>query len=88
MNIDELLNEFSNEQGFQFGIDIVMKSLRPNALYSLTANNGNFEIISWDKSNKLPPPSSQEIRDEYIRHKTIKEFLNYLEKNKEIKEIA
>ena len=79
MTIDELIQEFSNEQGFQFGIDIVMKSLRPNALYCLSANGGTFEIIDWDESNELPQPTSQEIRDEYIRHKTIKEFLEYLE---------
>ena len=82
MTIDELIKEFSNEQGFQFGIDIVMKSLRPNALYCLSASGGTFEIVSWDESNELPPPTSQEIRDEYIRHKTIKEFLTYLEQKK------
>ena len=79
MTIDELIQEFSNEQGFQFGIDIVMKSLRPNALYCLSASGGTFEIIDWDESNEFPQPTSQEIRDEYIRHKTIKEFLDYLE---------
>jgi hypothetical protein len=79
MTIDELIQEFSNEQGFQFGIDIVMKSLRPNALYCLSASGGTFEIIDWDESNELPQPTSQEIRDEYIRHKTVKEFLEYLE---------
>jgi len=79
MKIEELIQEFSNEQGFQFGIDIVMKSLRPNALYCLSASGGTFEIIDWDESNELPQPTSQEIRDEYIRHKTIKEFLEYLE---------
>ena len=88
MNIEQLINEFSNEQGFQFGIDIVMKSLRPNALYSLSAKNGTFEIISWDESNELPAPSSQEIRDEYIRHKTIKEFLWYLQSIEQMRRIA
>ena len=82
MTIDELIKEFSNEQGFQFGIDIVMKSLRPGALYCLSASGGTFEIVSWDESNELPAPTSQEIRDEYIRHQTIKEFLTYLEQKK------
>jgi hypothetical protein len=83
MTIEELIQEFSNEQGFQFGIDIVMKSLRPSALYGLSASGGTFEIVSWDETNELPAPSSQEIRDEYIRHQTIKEFLEHLEQNKE-----
>jgi len=82
MTIEQLIQEFSNEQGFQFGIDIVMKSLRPNALYCLSASGGTFNIVEWDESNELPAPTSQEIRDEYIRHQTIKEFLEYLEQSK------
>jgi hypothetical protein len=82
MTIEELVKEFSNEQGFQFGIDIVMKSLRPGALYGLSASGGTFEIISWDESNTEPAPTSQEIRDEYIRHQTIREFIDLLETQK------
>ena len=88
MTIQELIDEFSNEQGFQFGIDIVMKSLRPNALYGLSASGGTFEIVSWDESNELPPPTSQEIRDEYIRHQTIKEFLDYMDSQKKKKKVT
>lgn len=85
MTIEQLIKEFTNEQGFQFGIDIVMKSLRPNALYCLSASGGTFEIVSWDESNELPAPTSQEIRDEYIRHQTIKEFLDLLQQAKQNK---
>jgi hypothetical protein len=82
MTIEELIKEFSNEQGFQFGIDIVMKSLRPGALYGLSASGGAFNIVSWDESNTEPAPTSQEIRDEYIRHQTIREFIDLLETQK------
>ena len=82
MTIEELIKEFSNEQGFQFGIDIVMKSLRPGALYCLSASGGTFNIVSWDESNTDPEPTSQEIRDEYIRHQTIKEFIEFMEQAK------
>jgi hypothetical protein len=82
MTIEELVKEFSNEQGFQFGIDIVMKSLRPGALYGLSASGGTFNIVSWDESNTEPAPTSQEIRDEYIRHQTIREFIDLLETQK------
>ena len=77
MTINELIKEFSNEEGFQFGIDIVMKSIRPGALYSLSCSGGIFEIVSWDESNELPPPTPQEIRDEYIRQQTIAECIKY-----------
>jgi hypothetical protein len=59
-----------------------MKSLRPGALYGLSASGGTFEIVSWDETNELPAPSSQEIRDEYIRHQTIKEFIEFMEQAK------
>jgi hypothetical protein len=83
MTVEELIKEFSDKNnGFQFGIDIVMKSLRPNALYELSVSRGEFTVTRWDESNKEPAPSSQEIRDEYFRHKAIKEVLNYQEKIK------
>ena len=82
MTVKELIDTFSNEQGFQFGIDIVMQSIRPNALYSLQSGGGVFEIVDWDEANELPPPSPQEIRDEYIRHRTIKEMLEYFKEEK------
>ena len=88
MTIDKLIEKFSNENGFQFGLDIVMESLRPNALYEISCANGEFSITRWDDSNELPMPSSQEIRDEYIRHKTIKEFLNYINECKDIRSVA
>jgi hypothetical protein len=78
MSTEELIDTYSNENGFLFGIDTVMKVLRPNALYCLKVENGNFTIVSWDKTNKQNPPSSQEIKEEYIRHKAIKETIDYI----------
>jgi hypothetical protein len=80
MTIEELVKNFITEDGFPFGIDVVMKALRPGAIYTLSVNGGIFEIVFWDESNELPPPTSQEIRDEYIRHKTIQEVLEYINK--------
>lgn len=82
MTTAEIIDTYTNENGFLFGIDTVMSVLRPNALYCLEVKHGNFQIISWDKSNKENPPTSQEIREEYIRHQAIKETLDYL-KSKE-----
>lgn len=82
MSIEELIKTYSNENGFLFGTDTVMQVLRPNALYCLHVESGNFNIVSWDKTNKQNAPSSQEIREEYIRHRAIYEVLEYL-RNKE-----
>lgn len=85
MNIEDTINAFTNENGFCWGIDTAMKALRPGCLYSLSASGGTFEIIHWEEGQEMGPPSSQEIRDEYIRQQTIHEFLQYL-KEKENKE--
>lgn len=84
MTIDQLLNNFSNEEGFQWGLDTTMKSLRPGCLYDIESKCGNFTITSWPENqwsdetqSYIEPPSSQEIRDEYIRQKTISECLEY-----------
>jgi hypothetical protein len=50
----------------------------------LSAENGNFKIIHWEKNQwcdetqrYVEPPTSQEIRDEYIRQQTIAECIEY-----------
>jgi len=80
LNIEETIKAFTNENGFAWGINTVMKSLAPDASYDLTSA-GEFIIDRWDSI--YPQPTSQEIRDEYIRQQTINEFINYL-KNKNI----
>lgn len=56
---------------FRFGVDTVMESLRPLCLYEVSCSGGNFEITRWDDNQYEGPPTSQEIRDEYIRQQTI-----------------
>jgi hypothetical protein len=51
-----------------------MKSLAPGISHDLTSA-GDFIIDRWDSD--LPQPTSQEIRDEYIRQQTIAECLEY-----------
>lgn len=92
MNIEDTINAFTNENGFCWGIDTAMKALRPGCLYSLSASGGTFEIIDWTENqwneetqSYWEPPTSQQIRDEYIRQQTIHEFLEYL-KEKENKD--
>ena len=80
MTVEELIKIYYTKNGFLLGTDTVMEALRPNCLYCLDVSGGNFKIVTWDKSNKQDRPSSQEIKEEYIRHKAIKETLEYLHK--------
>ena len=74
LTIEETIKAYTNKNGFAWGINTVMKSLAPDASYDLTVA-GEFIIDRWDSS--LPQPTSQEIRDEYIRQQTIAECLEY-----------
>ena len=77
MTIEQLLRVFNGEDGFVFGIDNVMRVLAPDCLYELKNEGGNFVVTKWDKSNGIPQPTSQQIRDEYIGHKTLKEVSDH-----------
>jgi hypothetical protein len=80
LSVGATIKRYTNENGFQWGINTVMKSLAPNVSYDLTSAGGTFIIDRWDSA--LPQPTSQEIRDEYIRQQTIAECIEYFNKVK------
>ena len=79
LSIEETIKAYTNENGFSWGINTVMKSLAPNINYNLICA-GTFTIDRWD--SPLPQPTSQQIRDEYIRQQTIAECIEYFNKIK------
>ena len=79
LSIEATIKRYTNENGFSWGINTVMKSLAPDASFDLTSA-GEFIIDRWD--SPLPQPTSQEIRDEYIRQQTIAECIEYFNKVK------
>jgi hypothetical protein len=80
LNIEETIKKYTTEHGFAWGINTVMKSLAPDISHDLTSTGGIFIIDRWD--SPLPQPTSQEIRDEYIRQQTIAECIEYFNKVK------
>lgn len=75
LNIREIIKEYSNENGFAWGINTVIKALVPEASYDMTCA-GEFIIDRWESI--YPQPTSQEIKEEYIRQQTIAEVIDYL----------
>ena len=75
LSVEETIKAYTNENGFSWGINTVMKSLAPDASFDLTSA-GEFIIDRWD--SPLPQPTSQEIKEEYIRQQTIAEVIDYL----------
>jgi hypothetical protein len=80
LSIEETIKAYTTEHGFAWGINTVMKSLAPSISHDLSSVAGTFIIDRWDST--LPQPTSQEIRDEYIRQQTIAECLEYFNKIK------
>ena len=80
LSVEETIKQFTTENGFAWGINTVMKSLVPKASYDLTSAGGTFIIDRWDSI--YPQPTSQEIRDEYIRQQTIAECIEYFNNKK------
>jgi hypothetical protein len=79
LNVEETIKAYTTEHGFAWGINTVIKTLVPEASYDLTSA-GEFIIDRWDSI--YPQPTSQEIRDEYIRQQTIAECVEYFNKLK------
>jgi hypothetical protein len=80
LSVEATIKRYTNENGFSWGINTVMKSLAPNVSHDLTSTGGTFIIDRWDSN--LPQPTSQEIRDEYIRQQTLAECIEYFNKVK------
>jgi hypothetical protein len=79
LSIEATIKRYTNENGFSWGINTVIKALVPEASYDLTSA-GEFIIDRWESI--YPQPTSQEIRDEYIRQQTIAECIEYFNKVK------
>lgn len=79
LSIEETIKAYTNENGFAWGTNTVMKSLAPGASYDLNVVGGYFTIERWE--SELPQPTPQEIRDEYNRQQTIAECLVYFKEN-------
>jgi hypothetical protein len=75
LSVEETIKAYTNENGFAWGTNTVMKSLAPDISFDLTVAGGDFTIDRWD--SLLPQPTPREIRDEYIRQQTIAECLEY-----------
>ena len=75
LSIGSTIKRFSNENGFAWGDNTVIKALVPEASYDMTSA-GEFIINRWESI--YPQPTSQQIKEEYIRQQTIAEVIDYL----------
>lgn len=72
--VKEVIKKYTKKNGeFAWGVETVIDSLTPEVEHSLEAKEGVYTLTKWN----LPQPTSQEIREEYIRQETIAECLEY-----------
>lgn len=72
--VKEVIQKYTKKNGeFAWGVETVIDSLTPDVEYNLEAKEGVYILTKWN----LPQPTSQEIREEYIRQETIAECLEY-----------
>jgi hypothetical protein len=76
MNAEELISEFISADGktMAYGIDTVMKSIRPCAKFVLDGT----QFISWKDSTELPPPTWKEVEEELARQEKIAKYYQYV----------
>jgi len=74
LTLEELLKKYYINDEFCWGINTVIESFDPDALYDLTSA-GKFILDKW--CSDLPQPTSEEIKEEYIRQQTISECIEY-----------
>lgn len=83
MSVKETIEKLTRDGKFTWGVETIMTTIRPRCLYELSTNNGDFQITKWydnwseEKQDYIEAPTPQQLRDEYIRQKTIAECLEY-----------
>ena len=81
LTVENTIKDYTNENGFSWGLNTVMQSIAPGAIYDVTAVGGEFIVNKWEST--LPKPTSEEIKIEYIRQETIAECVKYFKKQYE-----
>ena len=78
LTVKETIEKYTNENGFAWGVETAVDAVKPDLQYDLSASSGEFIINSWS----LKQPTSSQIKEEYIRQKTIAECLDFIKNNK------
>jgi hypothetical protein len=84
MCVKDIVNKFTTENGFEYDISSVMTSIiGGKGLWDIEIKNNEFIVREWGPNwcektqSYIEPPTSQEIRNEYIRQQTIAECIEY-----------
>lgn len=78
MDVNEVMQQFqTGSKGVPFGIDTVIKALRPGAKWDVSVAGGEYTFTRWYDETQKPPPTKQEIDKEYAYQKEYAEYYQY-----------
>jgi len=77
MNVNEIMKNFSGENGLAWGVDTAIKALRPGCKYDVAVSGGHFNFSRWWDPNGLSQPTDEEISKEYEYQKALALYYQY-----------
>lgn len=77
MNVNEIAKNFSGETAMPFGIDTVIKTLRPGAAWDVTVAGGEYTFTRWQDPTGKAPPTKAEIDAEYKYQEAAAKYYQY-----------
>ena len=52
MDVNEIMKNFSGENGLAYGVDTAIKALRPGCKYDVAVSGGHFNFTRWWDANE------------------------------------
>ena len=76
MDVNEVMANFTGENGMAYGVDTAIKALRPGCRYQITCAGG-IKYDKWWDPNGLPPPSQEEVDAEFKYQEKLAKHYQY-----------
>jgi hypothetical protein len=77
MDVNEVMQNFTGENGMAYGVDTAIKALRPGCRYEITCAGGSIVYHKWWDPNDLPPPEKPEIDKELAYQEKLAKHYQY-----------
>jgi len=76
MDVNEVMANFTGENGMAYGVDTAIKALRPGCRYQITCAGG-IKYDKWWDPNGLPPPTQEEVDAEFKYQEKLAKHYQY-----------
>jgi len=77
MDVNEVMKNFTGENGMAYGVDTAIKALRPGCRFELEAAGGGFTWHKWWDPDGQKPPTKDEIEAELAYQEKLAKYYQY-----------